>query len=411
MSLSIPFLYSGGAEGAAVALKRLVLKPGSASVSDYDTRGGYNESWLQNLIAANPAILPIGEIEPAFTPAISICTELPLVCGFLDNLLVTPKGDLIAVECKLWRNPQARREVIAQIIDYASALKNLGYCQLQDAIRIARKQASFDLYAYVAELSEQKDDLPDEPRFIDAVSRNLRHGRCLLIIAGDGIREEVESMTEFLQQHAGMNFTLALVQLAVHQVPGRSERLIIPSVPMRTKTITRGVVRIEAEGVTISPVIQIIGQTNRAATLSEDEFFGALDATRPDTSTRLKAFLTGLQDLGVEYEVKKTLIIRLRVADQSFLPFVVYTNGTVDTDYTPVKSLMEPFVQALTQAIPMTERLETPKTIIIAKRKSDGSPFTIWDVLDHQDGTRTALKIVRGVMEGVGEDSTRALDH
>ena len=77
------------------------------------------------------------------------------------------------------------------------------------------------------------------------------------------------------------------------------------------------------------------------------------------------------------------MIVRLRVSDQSFLPFVVYSNGTLATARTAVKSLMEPFVQALTKAVPVTERLETPITIIIAKRKSDGSPFTIWDLLDH----------------------------
>ena len=195
-------------------------------------------------------------------------------------------------------------------------------------------------------------------------------------------------MSELRSKASAVHFAsnpaaLALVQLAMDQVPGRTERLNVSSVPMRTKAITLGVLRLEAQGVTILPVIETSGQTNHATTLSEDEFFGALDATRPDTSTRLKAFLTGLQDLGIKYEVKKTLIVRLRVSDQSFVPFVVYSNGTLATARTPVKSLMEPFVQALTKAVPVTERLETPITIIIAKRKSDGSPFTIWDLLDH----------------------------
>lgn len=50
----------------------------------------------------------------------------------------------------------------------------------------------------------------DEASFHDAVSRNLRFGRFLLLIVGHGIREEVESMTEFLQQYAGFHFTLAI---------------------------------------------------------------------------------------------------------------------------------------------------------------------------------------------------------
>ena len=391
MTHSTSFLHDGAENGISLALQRVEFKPKG---------DGFNEAWIQNLIAANPSILPIVDIEPAFTPAISVCTELPLPSGFLDNLLVTPKGDLIAVECKLWRNPQARREVVAQILDYASAMTHLGYSGLQTAIVAARIQPGFDLYAHVSAFCDDRDALLEEAQFVDAVSRNLRLGRCLLLIAGDGIREEVEGMTEFLQQHAGMNFTLALVQLAVHQIPGRAERLIIPSVPMRTKTITRGVVKVEANGVSIQAVIETSGQPARATSLSEDGFFAQLDDLKPNTSSRLKTFLLSLQDLGVEFEVKKTLIIRMRVADQSFLPFVVYTNGTVETDYVRRKDLMEPLVQGLTQAIPFTLRHETLKTIVVAKRKSDGSPFTIWDILEHQTGVRLALQSLRDAMEG-----------
>jgi hypothetical protein len=63
--------------------------------------GGYDELWLQKLVASRPRVLPIQDIEAAFSPAFSVCTELPLGSKFLDNLLVTPLGNLIAVECKL----------------------------------------------------------------------------------------------------------------------------------------------------------------------------------------------------------------------------------------------------------------------------------------------------------------------
>jgi hypothetical protein len=49
--------------------------------------GGYDESWLQRLVASCPDILPIADLEPAFSPAISICTELPLPSGYVDTSL------------------------------------------------------------------------------------------------------------------------------------------------------------------------------------------------------------------------------------------------------------------------------------------------------------------------------------
>jgi hypothetical protein len=62
------------------------------------------------------------DIEPAFTPLISICRELPTSAGYLDNLWLTPEGGIVLGECKLMRNPQARREVVAQALDYARAI-------------------------------------------------------------------------------------------------------------------------------------------------------------------------------------------------------------------------------------------------------------------------------------------------
>ncbi|MBZ4415713.1 hypothetical protein [Myxococcus sp. RHSTA-1-4] len=41
-----------------------------------------------------------------------------------------------------------------------------------------------------------------EPEFIDAVSRNLRRGRIVILLVGDGIREGAEQLVEVLQSHA-----------------------------------------------------------------------------------------------------------------------------------------------------------------------------------------------------------------
>ena len=70
------------------------------------------EADLQELVHAHPDALPIAEIDPAFSGAISICREMDTPAGPIDNFLVTPAGLPVLVECKLWRNLQARREVV-----------------------------------------------------------------------------------------------------------------------------------------------------------------------------------------------------------------------------------------------------------------------------------------------------------
>ena len=125
----------------------------------------------------------------------------PSIKSSVDNLLVTPAGDLALIECKLWRNPEARREVAAQIIDYAKEMSTWTYADLQKAIRGAKpldgsdEKATRSLYELVAAKGEI-----GEASFRNTVSRNLKRGRFLLLIVGDGIREGAEAMAEFLPQ-------------------------------------------------------------------------------------------------------------------------------------------------------------------------------------------------------------------
>jgi hypothetical protein len=196
-----PLLVPTSGQGRPEPLRRLPL----------DT-GQYNEGWVQELVHHSPSVLPINSVEPAFWPAIPVCMELPLRSGYLDNLLLTPSGDLVVVECKLWRNFEARRKVFAQIVDYAKDLQALSYPDLEQAIRTARGEPDYSLFRAVMD-SADEDARVDESTFLDAVSRNLRRGRFLLAIVGDGVTENLEDLAKFLDQHAGLHFGLVLAHV------------------------------------------------------------------------------------------------------------------------------------------------------------------------------------------------------
>jgi hypothetical protein len=156
------------------------------------------------LIASHPEILPFDQIDPGFVDAVSIRTQLPVGGNSLDNFLITGRGEIVLVECKLWRNPEARRKVVGQILDYASEIATWDYEQLDTAVRHARPAPGFSKESPLFDRIKDTDGF-DEHRFIDAVIRNLRRGRFLLLVVGDGIREGVTSIAEFLQQHAGLH--------------------------------------------------------------------------------------------------------------------------------------------------------------------------------------------------------------
>jgi len=55
-----------------------------------------------------------------------------------------------------------------------------------------------------------------EQEFVDAVSRSLREGRLLVLIAGDGIREGMQSLTELVNRSATKAFSFGLIEVFRH---------------------------------------------------------------------------------------------------------------------------------------------------------------------------------------------------
>lgn len=214
----------------------LALKPLSLDGLGEDS---VDEAYIRDLVYHHPAVLPIAEIDSQFLDAVSICTELNTRgAGSLDNFLVTPTGLPILVECKLWRNPEGRRKVVAQILDYARALSRFSCSDIQREVstRLRSDTALFD------RVRARAPDT-DEIEFNDALTQNLRKGRFLLLIVGDGIREGVEAIGEILQGYAGLPFTLGLVELPIF-VAADGTRLVTPRVIARTTTISHTVIAV-----------------------------------------------------------------------------------------------------------------------------------------------------------------------
>jgi hypothetical protein len=213
-------------------LPRLALGISAAQVSEGD---------LQALIHSHPQCLPIAQIDALYQNAIAVCRELGTSSGPIDNLLITPDGLPVLVECKLWRNPQARREVVGQILDYAKELTRWTASDLQREVARRVEHRGNPL----VELLGAHGHSVDEATFNDQLTRNLRLGRFLLLIVGDGIQDSVEAIAEYLQQHTGLHFTLGLVEVAIYDLePGR--RIVVPRVVLKTEQIRRTVIEVPA---------------------------------------------------------------------------------------------------------------------------------------------------------------------
>lgn len=183
----------------------------------------------------------MAEIEPAFERIVSAGREIACGHGFIDNLFLTGGGDIVPVETKLHANAQARREVVAQTLDYVSALAAMNFSRFEQIVCAAQHRSGRP--GSLHELVRDLPDALDECRLFDAVSANLRRGRILALVVGDGVRREVETLAGILQSHAGSHFTFALVELALYRASNQSI-FVVPSVLAKTLMIERAVVRI-----------------------------------------------------------------------------------------------------------------------------------------------------------------------
>jgi hypothetical protein len=254
----------------------------------------HKEDFIQELIHQVPNVLPVREIEPAFGSLVPVCRELRTQRGRVDNLFVTETGNLAIAECKLWRNPEARRQVVAQVMDYAQAMARWSYADLEKAIRARSDGKAVDgsLISLFGEDSEL-----DEQDFIDAVSRNLRLGRILVLIVGDGIREGVETLARSLQMHAGFHFSLGIIEMALFKLP-TGGFLVQPRVLARTVNIERGIVKIIDGQVSIEPPLQ--AQAKEPRGISEERLWEELEKLAPSTAASLKQFKVAAEGLGLE---------------------------------------------------------------------------------------------------------------
>ncbi|WP_428334180.1 hypothetical protein [Novosphingobium sp.] len=222
----------------------------------------------------------------------SAATEVNLSgAGFIDVLLVSEHGRLIIVECKLWRNPQARREVVGQILDYARELARYGYDDLQRVISSRVGRRGNVLY----DLAREAGSTMSEADFGDRVSRDLAAGRFLLLIAGDGITEGTQRIGEYLGAQAGLAFDFGLIEIAEYRFvdpdTGAERRIVQPRLLARTVTIDRFVIRNEAPGT----VVETIAETAAPRTRSSSGSSGSASGTFAAWNTFRDAFIAGVR--------------------------------------------------------------------------------------------------------------------
>lgn len=294
----------------------------------------YNEDWLQRLLFEHPRLLPIGEIEPWFDDAMPVVRELPTRAGPLDLLYVNARGYLTLVETKLWRNPQARREVVGQVIDYAKEIARWSYGDLVEAVRMADSRRFDGGDDPLLRLTREASPDFDERDFVDSVQRGLRRGQFLLLIVGDGIREEVVQITDYLQSTPSLGYTLGLVEIALFRTGDAADDAdaplyVQPRTLARTEVLTRAIVEIKVPAKAEDVVVTLPSEAQPAAgvrrPITEVEFLGRLAES---ASAEVVEFVRWA--LGAAVDAQPGIVVRWGQGG----PMIKYSDAVIGKDFT-----------------------------------------------------------------------------
>lgn len=193
------------------------------------------EAKLQELLALYPDLLPGDQINPENPRRWLLVSREMGVPGreeetgrwSLDHLFLDQDGIPTFVECKRAADARIRREVVAQMLDYAA--NGVEYWNIQrlrqEATETAANEDS-DLDDLVTELIDDEDEMAVEAFWV-SVEKHLEQGKVRLIFVADGIPRELRRLVEFLNDK--MN-DIEVLAVEVKRFQSEEHTVLVPRV-------------------------------------------------------------------------------------------------------------------------------------------------------------------------------------
>lgn len=214
-------------------MKAYVVQPNSQTEPMDAVRCKDENKELQLLLENNPNLLPGDQINPEDPRRwLLVKSEMPVQDPStggdrwtIDHFFVDQSGIPTFVECKRFKDTRSRREVVAQMIDYAA---NGHYFWTKSMIR---EHATTTALGKGRKLEEairalQPDFGPDVESFLEAVENNLRQGQIRLVFFLEEAPRELKSIVEFLNNQMERSEVLIV---EAFQFEKNGVRVVVPA--------------------------------------------------------------------------------------------------------------------------------------------------------------------------------------
>ncbi len=208
-------------------------------LASVDAQAYDQETELQLYLERHPNLIPGDQIDPNSPRKwLLVKREMPVYGSqpgsrnwSLDHLFLDQDGRPTLVECKLSGNPEIRRKVVAQMIEYAS--NGASFWTVDDLRKKAVETAQGDDQlndSIVKLLSDHEDDQePSVESFWESVKAHLTKKSFRLIFVADTIPFELRTMIEFLNEKMN-DIDLFGVEVRKYTFPNDKGDIFVPRV-------------------------------------------------------------------------------------------------------------------------------------------------------------------------------------
>lgn len=188
-----------------------------------------NEASLESLLEQNPELIALDEVEPGALPLFPIGRQVPLAGQALDLLFIDASGRLTAVEAKLRKNPEIRRQVAGQVLEYGAYLAEWTVEDVERQVQRYFASSSIptrfrreSLAAGLSELATETGDSPlSEEDLYAGVASAIARRDLRLIIAVDRVVDSLRTLVSFV--NGSSQFSLYLLEVQQFRSSGGAQ--------------------------------------------------------------------------------------------------------------------------------------------------------------------------------------------
>jgi hypothetical protein len=333
------------------------------------------EVHLQELLETHPSLVLTDTVDDQDRRIWTIGWEVGVEAGSIDLLLLDSTARVWVVETKLATNSEIKKQVVGQVLGYASCTADW---TADDLVRIGdtylERRVSEGPGTLVELLTEGLGDEEQAQNLLEEAADSLSRGDLTALIVVDEIPAELRRLVEWVNGHASFE----LLAMKIEVIPHDKRRLFIPTV-VGASTVSRL-------------------KSGRQASRQWDEasFFAELDRIDPDAvanARRLYDWVHGHDRLEISFGSgmkSGSVIVFTSFGDTDWVTiFTMWTSGSFGGAWTyrPVhqnEKWWVPFIEVVSE---LSGKPQSPE-------KGGGFPISSLSDSDLDSFQRAVLELI-----------------